>query len=183
MSLPQTESAPLPDRPKTDGWWTVVASIAGQLSGERLSSGDKAALRRMDPTAPGREILPLTRILQEARVEEHASGIPADRWRVIVHCLALVEGKHAPGAVTGTAMAQIGLSEARLNALLAADHDVFVDLLSTLARRVRSAGVAFDWAPLAQIALFSGRNEEEADKARLRIARDFAKATYSKGKD
>lgn len=183
MSLTPTESALSSDTPQTEGWWTVLASIAGQLNGQRLASGDKAALRRMDTTSPGREILALTRILHSARADEHAGAIPVDRWRVIVHCLALVEGKHAPGIAAGRALADMGLSEARLNAMLAADHDVFVDMLATLARRVRSAGVALDWAPLAQIALFSGRHEEEADKARLRIARDFAKATYSKGKN
>jgi CRISPR type I-E-associated protein CasB/Cse2 len=182
MSSTAHEGAPPREPAKAEGWWTVLASIAGQLKGERLSTGDEAALRRMDVTAPGREIMALSRILQEANAHERV-GAPADRWRVVVHCLALVEGNHAPGVATGTALANMGLSEARLNTLLAADHDVYIDMLATLARRIRSAGVALDWAPLAQIALFAGRNEEEADRARLRIAREFAKSAYANRKD
>ncbi len=156
---------------------SAVASIAAHLSGDRLSTGDKAALRRMDVRHPGREILALTRVLASAGVKPLTQD-ENTRWRLIVHCLALVEGRHSK-AKTGAELFKAGYSEARLNALLSADFDVYCDLLSVLARRLRAAQISLDWTPLAQIALFAGRNENEADVARVRIARDFATATYN----
>ncbi|MDX2266440.1 MAG: type I-E CRISPR-associated protein Cse2/CasB [Hyphomicrobiales bacterium] len=158
--------------------WSAVAGIAGQLAGDRLSTGDKAALRRMDVLNPGREILALTRVLDAASVEPRTQD-ETTRWRLIVHCLALVEGRHSPNARAGTELFRAGYSEARLNALLSGDFDVYCDLLSVLARRLRAAQINLDWAPLAQIALFAGRKESLADKARVIIARDYATATYN----
>ena len=105
----------------------------------------------------------------------------SDRWALIVHSLALARGRHDPRMSSGRGLVSAGLTELRLDMLLAADLDVLFDLLPRLARRLSAGAVALDWLPLAEIVLNAGRDEDRADRARLQIARTYARAVEAQG--
>jgi len=162
------------------GLASCVAALAGRLSGSALPTGEHAALRRMDPAAPGRAALTLYRLLADAGID--TSGPESEkRWALVVHALALARGRHDRTRRIGAVLAEIGVSEARLNTLLAADFDVLLDLVPRLARRLDASGASADWLPLVRLVLSTGyaSQEEQADEARLTIARAFARAADS----
>ena len=150
----------------------LIYRLAQVLGGSELPTGDRAALRRMDPREPGRAALPLHRLLFAAGVEGAASAGNANRWALLVHCLAIARGRHDRAAPTGKALCDLGLTEARLNQLLAADEEVLFDLLPRIARRLAAQNAAVDWLPLARILLAGA---DAADQARLDIARSYAR--------
>jgi hypothetical protein len=150
-----------------------IFRLAQTLAGPTFSMGDQAALRRMDLSAPGRAALPLQRLLAAAEVAEIENPSAFRRWALVVHCLAIMRGRIDMGVPAGGALFALGLTEARLNQLLAADEDVLFDLLPRIARRVAAQGAAFDWRPLARLVL---GDAEAAEAARLGIARAYARA-------
>ena len=98
------------------------------------------------------------------------------RWLLIVHCLALTRGRHAPDTRAGRVLADMHYSEERLGRLLSSDFEMVADVLPRLARWLDSKGAAIDWLPLVRLARWTGRDEDNADRARHRIARDYARA-------
>jgi hypothetical protein len=96
----------------------TIARLAGLLSGKAFSTGDHAALRRMDPASPGKAALALHRSLALAGVEAQGGD---SRWALIAHCLALARGRHDPKKKAGKVLRDMRFSEARLTQLLAAD--------------------------------------------------------------
>ena len=185
--------------PETDGeslWQTearLLASMAARLADPKFPTGDHAALRRMDPRAPdGMAEIAVERLLASAAVA--SSGEDRRRWALIVHCLALVRGRHEREAPIGRVLAdslysesrslysesRSLYSESRLNLLLSADFDVLTDLLPRLARFLDAHNAAADWLPLVRIARWAGRREDIADDERLRIARYYARASATK---
>lgn len=153
---------------------SALAAMAGQLADPGFPTGEHAALRRMDPR-PGRiggAALPFERLRAGAGVGEG----DAERWALVVHALALARGRHDPRRPTGAALREAGLTDERLDLLLAADLDTLFDLLPRLARRLAASGAALDWLPLVEVVMNAGRDEAAADRARLRIARGYARA-------
>lgn len=172
---PDTESSAAPSTSPASSWiGSQIGRLAGRLADPTFPTGDHAALRRMNPRDPGRATLALYRLLLDAKIDPPQSE--TERWALIVHCLALARGGHDYKIRTGEALHQLHFSEARLNQLLAADTDVLFDVLPLLARRAGAQGISLDWVPLAEMARWAGRNEEKADKERLKIARSFAQA-------
>lgn len=151
-----------------------LGRLAAALARPSFSTGDHAALRRMDPQRPDRATVPLQRLLDDCKVPLGDSTGQFHRWALIVHCLALARGRHDMTAPTGKTLDDLNVSEARLNQLLSADRDVLFDLLPRLARRLAAQNAAIDWRPLARIVLAD--DEDRADKARLEIARSYARA-------
>ena len=166
------------------GRGATLAAVARLLAGgadtpgehRPISTGEHAALRRMDPSSIGPAAFAFERLWVQAGAPES----DPERWALIVHALALARGRHDPRRPTGAALQEVGLTEQRLNLLLAADLEVLFDLLPRLARRLDARAAALDWLPLADIVLNAGRNEVEADRARLRIARAYARASAAK---
>ena len=100
----------------------------------------------------------------------------------LVHCLAIVRGAHHARRDTGTKLAELGFSEARLRQLIEADGALLCDLLPTLARRLAAAGVTLDWRPLAEMALAldDESGQARAQRARLQIVQGFLRASAAK---
>ncbi len=154
----------------------LVAAMAARLADPAFPTGDHAALRRMNPRAPdGMAEIAVERLLASTTVAP--SGDDRRRWALIVHCLALARGRHERQAPIGRVLADSLYSESRLNLLLSADFDVLTDLLPRLARFLDTHNAAADWLPLVRIARWAGRCEDIADDQRLRIARDYARAS------
>lgn len=152
--------------------YAIVGRLASRLADPDFPTGDHAALRRMDPRAPGRAGVVLYRLIVDVGLDP--AGDRLRHWALVSHCLALVRGAHSKDIATGAALQALPMTELRLNQLLAADQDVLFDLLPGLARRLAAKGSALNWAPLAMLALYGDR--ESSDCTRLEIARDFARA-------
>ena len=149
--------------------------MAARLADPKCPTGDHAALRRMRPDAPdGRAQIAAERLL--GRVNANPQGEDRRRWMLIMHCLALARGRHAPETRTGRVLTETHYSEERLSRLLSSDFEVIADVLPRLARWVGAKGAAIDWLPLAQLARWTGRDENRADRVRHQIARDYARA-------
>ena len=158
---------------RTEARW--LAAIAARFADPGFPTGDHAALRRMAPDAPsGHAEIAAERLF--GAVNADPEGKDRRRWLLIVHCLALARGRHAPDARAGRLLADMYYSEERLSRLLSSDFEVVADVLPRLARWLNSKGAAIDWLPLARLARWTGRDEDSADRARHQIARDYARA-------
>jgi hypothetical protein len=155
-----------------------ISALAGRLAERRLPMADHAALRRMDPTAPGRGALAMHRLLVDAGIELRGDD-DERRWALLVHAIALARGRHSRIQPLGVTLANVGMSEARINTLLAADIEVLEDLVPRMARRLNAAGAVADWVTLAHLILNTGRDgrEDAADAARFDIARAYAQTS------
>lgn len=154
----------------------LVSLLSRRFRDGALGPGEAAALRRLDPLAPDQRHLPaLFHLLAE--IEAPLGEDDVARLALIAHALALARGLHDPNVPPGRGMAELGLSEARLAALLAADFAGLADLLPRLARRLAAQSRAVDWRPLARLAWTAGRYEDEAEAIRRRLAADFVRAT------
>ena len=156
-----------------------LASLAGQI--RHASTGTLARLRRTDPTKNAQASLFETeRMLQAAEVT--ALGDERQRWALVLHCLALAQGRHDTRADSepGRVLSKLRFSEARLQQLLEADQPVLFALMPRLARRLAVAGVAVNWWPLAALLLYTGRSDlqhvERAEVARQRLVRHYLMA-------
>ena len=159
-----------------------------------LPTGTRAALRRMDPEAPGRSAAALFAALETAKLSRQLGRMGAAdaadtmrRWATIVQVAALLSGTggaraHRPGRELGRAVAAAGYSEARMMRLLAARGPALRGAVVRLARFLASRGAQpVDLRPLAALVLHEGRNEERAEAARLRIARGFFSSGATSG--
>ena len=159
----------------------LLAALTQALRRETLSTGEAAALRRLDPAGPDRRhILPLARLMVEAGIEDlPPAGQRHARLALIANAVALARGAHDPQRPTGAALHALRLSEQRLMALLAADLANLTDLLPRIARRAAAAGEAMDWRPLVLLAWFADHDEARADEQRRRIAGAWLRAAAS----
>lgn len=156
-----------------------VASLAGQV--RHASTGTLARLRRFDPmTYPRAAMFERERMLQAAGIQ--AVGAERERWALVLHCLALVQGKHdaRADAEPGKVLHGMHFSEARIEQLLEADKPLLFTLMPRIARRLAAAGAAVNWRPLADLLLGTGsdnpQQEARADLARQRLVWHFIAA-------
>lgn len=164
----------------------AVASIGGQLP--HLSTGNRAALRRMYLTKSADADGVVMGLLSAAGVPDAEWRGPASfkRWRLLAHVAATLSGTaganpHSPARPLGQALHAAGYSENRLMRLTTARGPALTDQVVRAARYLAQAGqVPVDLNTLR--GLVSDR-EDLAEAARLRIARDYYSAAYSKGKD
>lgn len=148
----------------------AIASLAGQV--RHAGTGTLARLRRFDPIRnPQAALFETERMLMAAGLQ------PSDpqrrtRWALVLHCLALAQGRHDPrfDADPGAVLARLQVSEARLRQLVEADERVLSVLVPRLARRLAAAGSTVNWWPLADLLLFVGF-DEAASRARVDTAR------------
>lgn len=157
---------------------SAVASIAAQL--KHAKPGTYARLRRFDPTKdPQAALFEVELLLHAAQV--HPRGAEQhQRWALLLHCLAIVQGAHDPRSgpsEAGAVLAQLRFSEARLQQLVEANFPVLADLMPRLARRFAAVGTAVNWLPLADLILYTDTPQEAmAQTARRRLVRSFLQA-------
>lgn len=155
-----------------------VASLAAQI--KHASPGTFARLRRFDPSKdPKAALFEIEVLLQTAQIAARTDQ-QQQRWALLLHCLAIVQGAHdgrSGTAEPGATLAKLRFSEARLQQLVEASYPVLADLMPRLARRLASAGVAVNWLPLADLILCADTTQEPiAQAARRRLVRHFLQA-------
>jgi CRISPR system Cascade subunit CasB len=153
---------------------SVVSSIAALLRGRGMvTSGDLAALRRMDPRHPDAPFFKIEGVVLDAHLPGNAEA-RADletRWAAVICGLAHLGTLHERGARLGDVLANAQYSEIRFARLVRADADRLVDELPTLARFLAAKGTPVDWTGAAQLILSAdGANEEPV---RRHLARDY----------
>jgi CRISPR type I-E-associated protein CasB/Cse2 len=154
-----------------------IASLAGQV--RHAGMGTLARLRRFDPLKnPQAALFETERMLMAAGVQPRDAQQRL-RWALLLHCLALAQGRHDPrfDADPGAVLARLHVSEARLRQLVEADERVLGTLLPRLARRLAAAGATVNWKPLADLLLQGGPEDaagrKRADEARHRLIRRY----------
>jgi CRISPR type I-E-associated protein CasB/Cse2 len=102
-----------------------------------------------------------------------------DRWCEVLSGLARTYSLHRAGRRLGTALANAGLSEARLMRLLRATASELGSEVRSVVHRLASVGEPFDWSQLARLTLYSESDSTEA--LRRAIARDYYRPQASAG--
>jgi CRISPR system Cascade subunit CasB len=152
----------------------VISHIAGLIRGRgALSTGDVAALRRMDPRRPAAVFYKIEGLVLDERLPGDAAAL-ADvetRWAAIIVGLAHLGPLHDPSHRLGFALAEGQYSELRFARLVRADADRLADDLPSLARFLVAKGMAVDWTGAAHLILSAGRADEET--VRRSLARDY----------
>jgi len=188
MPLSQMEKLmPLPEMPapqEEDRTKDPVASLAGQIRYlQQFDRGALARLRRFHPAQEAAAILfDAERLLHKAGVQ--AQGEARARWELVLHCLAIAQGRHASGAQAsaGEVLARVGMSEPRLRQLIEADPELLSDLMPRVARRIAAEGATLDWRPLADLLLYAGtQHEDRADRARRKLVEGFLRGDSRHG--
>lgn len=169
-SNPAAASAPPATAPKPDDWMTSISRYV-----KAMSSGDRAALRRMELTkSPAADAVAIKMLL---RADVPQSRIDTDwtRLRLIGHFAGLLSGTaalypHDERRGMGAALFEADFSEKRLLRLLASRGEALGDQLA-LAVRILSR----DRKPvnLWDIYHLLGGDPVKSDAARLRIARHY----------
>ncbi len=141
---------------------------------------ERAILARMDPAAAApATVVTLAGLLQNCCPDQ---AIPTrdmmPRWQLVVHCLALVHGRHNVAVRTGEALAGIWYSEARLGQLLNGTYEELTLLLPRLARLLDQRQLMVNWCPLGELALYAGADERRAAVARAQLSRSFATGQF-----
>lgn len=164
---------------------SIVNQIAGVLrhGGGLLTTGDVAAIRRMQPERPAAAFFKLESVVLDPQLPgEPTARIDAEtRWAAIVVGLAHLGALHQPGLRLGRALVAAELSEFRFARLIRADVERLVDELPMLARFLAAKNVSADWVGAAQLILSSGRKDEES--ARRELARDYYSAVAGKDRN
>ena len=147
---------------------------------QRASSGERAALARLNPEAlQPQQLAALARALLAAGLSPeqwHADTWP--RWALIAHGIALAghDGKQA----LGRQLEEAGVSESRVTKLLTSRGDAFTQILPRVLRLMASKSVAPNWRELGELVLKEGsshRNHQaDAEAIRLRIAGPYFSA-------
>ena len=177
MSESAHASAPAepPDRPRDE-----LASLAGQF--RHAATGVQARLRRVNPCRDGRGAVFETELLLHGARLQPRDDEDRRRWALVLHCLALADGRHDSRAAgePGAVLQRLSFKEGRLRQLLEADFDVLVDLMPRVARRLGAAGATVNWWPLAELLLHTGTGDpvrrNRADAARRRLVEHYLQA-------
>ena len=181
-----------PDGPAQESerrsWGDVAVEIAGRIA--RLADsrlGDLAELRRMEPDEPDAAVF--WRLMAE--YDLFGNTDVERKWALILHGIALMTPRNRAGGGASTAhdgYTPVGralflggesrresgrYSETRLNRLLTSRGPMLRTLLARMFRMLASDGVTFNWREMAQFILNESYDEEAAERARRRIARDY----------
>lgn len=153
-----------------------IASLVRELTRlQHANRGTLARLRRTNPLRDNRDsVFETEHVLRAAGIA--ASGERRDKWALVVHCLAIAQGRHStrPDAAPGQVFARLRFSEARVKQIVQADWRVLCDLMPRIARRLAAAGATVNWWPLASLLLY-------ADDAAHAVAADAARRQIVEG--
>ena len=177
-----------PQKPERRSRGDTAVSFASRIARSAdFSRADLAELRRMDPDTPN------TAVFWRLMAEHDLLGNPSleREWALILHGIALMTPRNGGDGnprtahdgytpvgralfLGGEAHREQGFySESRLNRLLTARGDMLRTLLARMFRMLASADMSFNWREMAQFILNEGYNEEAAEQARHRIAREY----------
>jgi len=169
----------------TQTYGDVLDEMAGEV--RRLyaskATGDLSTLRRLDPDHPNAPAL--HRLLARAVQEPLIGNMDMmRRWARAAQLMAMKpDGLKAEGL--GATFVTIGLSEARLSALLNAHGSTLRDLVSRTARRIAVSEAPLSYRSLCRLVLLDDRSEHEeaAEELRIRISTDYQRALRANTQD
>ena len=161
---PQAKSEVKPGRDLIEAFADEIRLLA-----KREQRGDLASLRRLDPEQP--DAIAFFRIA--AKIVPEAGPDRLRRYARLVQMLALKPDALKPGRL-GSELAAAGVSEARVQKLLAARGPALARQLFLVARRLGDDGI-LPYRQLAELVL-EPDDSPRADDVRLRIARDYWRA-------
>ena len=145
-----------------------IGRIAGIISSERFPTGERAALRRMNPDRP----LPLSFYRFAFSYLPTGWEYAVDDWTTLVAGIALMSpGAYKAQVGFGRALGEAGYSEYRLERLLAAEDKVRRSLFLRAIRFLAAKSKAFNWTEGARFLLT--KSESSRETLNLSIARDF----------
>lgn len=143
-----------------------------------VPNGDLAELRRMAwGSPPG---MAFWKLVFRAKLDGRVNPDNEARWVALTQALSETRGLHDASEHLGSALAHAGLSELRLQRLLRADDNRFLDELRAVGRFLAAKGARFDARELGMVVLMS---DDENDPSRRRVARDYFRALYSMSTD
>lgn len=152
----------------------ALKAIAGELASPAFPRGELAALRRMDPDAPGSTPAFLKLLARHHPTVLGAAPDHLRRWALVLHGMALMApDHHRTGEPVGSALFAAGYAEPRLARLLGARGAQFRALVPRLCRHLKSKDRKLDWRELAELVLTEERDEERAERCRLAVARAY----------
>lgn len=160
-----------------------VAHVLDPDSEKGLSSGDRAALRRIDLDTP---VTPtLWKVLFDLEQDEAPDWIGQttweQRWATLLMGMAHCAGLHDYDVPLGQALAEAGWAETRFVRLLEADEETLRVLLRRMAQYLASKQQSANWDDVRQL-LFSHGSDFQED-VRLRIARPYYRTLHAQGED
>ena len=175
---PSGSTSPIPAN-----FGVAIENTIESIESPEMTTGDKASLRRMDPANPSGAAF--WRLMSQRGMPTNAG---VEKWGLIIHGIVLMahgtERAHQPSTPVGRAL-YLGAdsrrdsgfySESRLNRLLTARGQMLQELLARLFRMLANKGSSFNWREMAWFILNEGHNEEEAEKARMQVAREYYRA-------
>lgn len=156
-------------------WRDVVGRIAWHIGQDHYPPGHLAALRRLDAAAHAPTFWQLLAELADAAFEQRRA---CDALAAVMRGMAIAHPFHRPRdgrRPLGSALAEAGVSEARLLRLLRINRDELPEELRRLARLMASKGDAgrFDWADAFDLLFW-----DDGEPIRRRIARDYYRRQY-----
>lgn len=163
----------------------VIGKIAASMQGDRMSTGDLAALRRVDPQKPYSPAL--WKVLGRASVQNSFYAPPRHnpderemQWAALLMGMAITSGLHNPAIPFGKAMADAGWSDLRFERLMRQQGEDLFNAVRQLASYLSSKSAAGNWTQMAQL-LFH-QEGPQAEKVRRQIARDYYGAVFKNEK-
>ena len=153
----------------------TVRHIARELEQEAIAPGDRAAMRRIRPGEIGGPAFwkVAIRYLEPAGLLADADSSLRRRqelyWSTILASMA--EGPPFGARSLGRALADAGVTEARVLRLLRAQDDALLDAARTVAHQLAAQGSEFDWSDMVE--LLSSDSAPHAEAVRRRIAYDY----------
>lgn len=156
------------------------SALAAHIARKTTSTGDRAALARLQPEAlQPHELAALARALLAAGLSpESWQAQTWPRWALIAQGIALAG--HDGKLRLGEQLARAGVAESRVTKLLTSRGDAFRQLLPRLLRLMASKGVAPNWRELGELILLESSIErpqrDSAEALRLRIAGPYFSA-------
>lgn len=172
------------ERPIPSNFGSIISNISEAIEAKEMSTGEKASLRRMEPSTPNSAVF--WKLVSQRGMPRN---LDVAKWGLITHGIALMAHgaglAHSSSSPVGKTLYLGGAqqpgerafySEERLGTLLAARGPTLHRLLARLFRMLANESCAFNWREMAWFILNEGHNEEEADKSRIKIARDYYQA-------
>jgi CRISPR system Cascade subunit CasB len=174
---PSTERSTPPSSPGQ-----AVGQAAFKLHPENkkgLSSGDRAALRRIDANAP---ITPtLWKVLFDLKQHESPDWISQNRWErrwaILLMGMAHCAGLHNYDVPLGQALAAAGWSETRFVRLMEAGDETLPVLTRRMAQYLASKQQTANWDDVRRLLFY--QSGDTAEDIRLSIARTYYRTLYA----
>lgn len=158
---------------------SVVGRVARIISGDGLSTGDVAELRRISPERPYTPAL--WKLLLACVPPPWTAGPDQDekerRWAALFMGMAMTQGLHTPEVPLGAALARAGWSELRFVRLMRERGDALTAQVRRMASYLGSKSQPADWTEVAHLLL--DQEGVWAERHRMRIARSYYSTLYN----